>query len=117
MVRKAGNADDILPAENKRMLYGIFQFADVAGPFVQHQCGDGSLGYPRNVFPRQTIKAFNERIHQQGNILLSFRQWRQGELLLADHPSRLVFVPTTSEFIALPFLLVLLTIFYSRITP
>ncbi len=81
MVRKAGNADDIFPAENKRMFDGIFQLADVAGPFVQHQRGDGSLGYPCNVFSRQTVKVFYEMICQQGDVLLAVRQRRQRDSL------------------------------------
>ena len=74
MIRKAGNVDDILPADNKGMLYGIFQFAYVAGPFVQHQHGHGSLGHPYNVLSRQMIKAFNEMIRQKGDVFFSIRQ-------------------------------------------
>jgi len=55
------------------MLYGIFQFEYVAGPFVEHQRGHGSLGYPCNVLSGQMIKVLNETICQKGDVSFPLR--------------------------------------------
>ena len=72
VLRKVLDADEIIPAENERVLDRVFQLADVAGPVVQHQGRHRIPGKPCHGAALLVVEPLDETIHQKRDILPAF---------------------------------------------
>ena len=69
VLRKVLEPNEVVPAEDERMLDRVFQLAHVARPVVEHDGGYRLPGDARHAASFLMVEPLDEMIHQQGDVL------------------------------------------------